>query len=188
MKKLGLCHCRICKGPIDRNTTQEGIDWVMPSKNWFYHKKCYDDWGKKKGDVHATLDAELWKDATWDYLTKELKIPIIYEKMKSQWENFIKKGKTAKGIYFSLRYFYDVQKGNPEKSEGGIGIVSYIYDEGCKYWVDQEVRNKGICERIEEQIRAAAEQKRIEIIQKKKKIKKDKYDIASIAEMEGLYD
>jgi hypothetical protein len=188
MKKFGPCHCRVCKGLIDRNVLKEGEDWVMPSKNWYYHTKCYEDWGKKKNDVHANFNEDLWKDATWNYLVKELKIPIDFTKMNSQWTNFIKKGKTAKGIYFSLRYFYDIQKGNPSKAEGGIGIVNYVYDEGCRYWVDQETKNTGICARIEEQIKQAAAREKVKIRQRRKAEKKGRYDISSIAEMEDIYD
>ena len=38
--------------------------------------------------------------------------PIDYKKTKSQWKNFLKQNKTAKGIYFAIRYFYDVLKGD----------------------------------------------------------------------------
>ena len=37
--------CRICKAKID---TDSSTNWVMPSKNYYYHKTCYDDFGKKK--------------------------------------------------------------------------------------------------------------------------------------------
>ena len=33
-------HCRICKVEIDK----ENDDWIMPSKNYYYHRKCYEDW------------------------------------------------------------------------------------------------------------------------------------------------
>ncbi len=55
-----LVHCRICKGEIDREKTTEGTDWVMPSRNYFYHCKCYNDWKRKKDDVHAEANDEMW--------------------------------------------------------------------------------------------------------------------------------
>lgn len=185
MSKKGIVHCRICKLDIDRNIEIEDVDWVMPSKNWFYHKKCYDDWAIKKNDVHSKADEELWFSALWDYLTKDMKIGLDYTKVKSQWDNFIKKGKTPKGMYFSIRYFYEVKNGDPAKSENGIGIVPYIYQEGCKYWVDKEAKDKGICARIEEQIKKSKEREKIKIKQDKfKKIKN--FDLSYISNMEDI--
>lgn len=41
---------------------------------------------------------------------------------------------TYKGIYLSLKYWYDVKKNGIERSNGGIGIVPYIYKEASAYW------------------------------------------------------
>ena len=50
-RKLGIVHCRVCNGEIDRNTTEEGKDWIMRSKGWFYHKDCYDGWVAEKDNL-----------------------------------------------------------------------------------------------------------------------------------------
>ena len=104
-----------------------------------------------------------------------------------QWESYLKKNMTAKGIYFSLRYYYDIQKAPRNKAKGGIGIVPYVYDEGCSYWVERERREKGICERITQQLRlrAEAERKRgIKTQTKQTPKKKKKYSLDMI-EMEA---
>ena len=36
--------CRICHMPIDKVRQKENIDWIMPSKGWYYHKECYETW------------------------------------------------------------------------------------------------------------------------------------------------
>ena len=88
-------------------------------------------------------------------------------------------------MYFSIRYFYEVKNGDPTKSENGIGIVPYIYQEGCKYWVDKEAKDKGICARIEEQIKKSKEREQIKIKQDKfKKIKN--FDLSYISNMEDI--
>lgn len=171
-KKLGIVHCRCCKGDINRETQKEDIDWIMRSKGWYYHKKCYEDWVAKKDELHAIKDESEWLDYTWDYLTRDIKIGMEYLKFKNQWDNFLKKKMTAKGIYFCLRYFYDVQKGSKEKSQGGIGIVPYIYQEGCSYWVEREKKEKGICEQIAAQLRQRAEKE--DIVKTNIKTKKEK--------------
>jgi hypothetical protein len=92
---------------------------------------------------------------------------------------------TAKGIYFALRYFYEIAKGDPSKSENGIGIVPHIYNEGTEYWGNRNQRDKGICARIEEQIRQS-EAAKVVVIHRKKQPKQNKreIDLASIAAME----
>lgn len=173
MAKKPIVHCRICKGDIDRNIQIENVDWVMPSKNWFYHKRCYMDWAKKKNDIHSKGNEEDWFSAMWEYLSKDLKIGPDFSKIKSQWANFLKKGFTPKGIYFSIRYHYEIKKGDSKKSEGGIGIVPYIYEECKGYWVKRESEFNDICTKIEKQIKELKEKKpkEVEYIRRERKVK-----------------
>lgn len=172
-KKLNPVHCRVCKRVIDRNIEQENIDWVMPSKNWFYCKKCYEDWAKKKNDIHSDGSEEQWFSAMWEFLSKDLKIGPNFTKVKSQWANFIKKGFTPKGIYFSVRYHYDVKHGDSKKAEGGIGIVPHIYEECKGYWVQRESEFNNICAKIEQQMKELKEKapKQVEYIRRDRKKK-----------------
>ena len=99
--------------------------------------------------------------------------------------SFLKQNKTAKGIYFAIRYFYDVQKGDKDKSLGGIGIVSSIYDDSRAYWYNREERESGICARIEEQMRQQIEQKKIVVKQaKRKSIREKAISLEEINQME----
>jgi hypothetical protein len=75
---------------------------------------------------------------------------------------------TAKGIYFSLRYFYEIAKGDPSKSENGIGIVPHIYNEAVTYWGERNQRDKGILEKIEAQIKASQDRVVTKIVRKEK--------------------
>ena len=186
MAKRPLVHCRICKAAIDRDNQ---TDWVMPQERYYYHITCYDDFAKKKGaikegDLYVEADDDLWKSAVYDYLKKDVKISLDFKKFTSQWDNFLKKNMTAKGIYFSLRYFYEIAKGDPKKSENGIGIVPHIYNEGTEYWGNRNQRDKGICARIEAQILQAANAKVQVVRQAPKKKKTPVVDLSSIAMME----
>ena len=187
MAKKPLVHCRICKASIDR---ENQTDWIEPTPKWFYHISCYEDFANKKGriregDINAEVEDDIWKSAVYDYLRRDLKISINYVKFTSQWENFLKKNMTAKGIYFSLRYFYEIAKGDPKKSENGIGIVPHIYNEGTEYWGNRNQRDKGICARIEEQIRQM-EKTKVKVIHREKQAKVNTkiIDLSSIANME----
>lgn len=169
-----VVHCRLCKHDINKDNLDE---WIMPSKNWYYHKACYEDFVKKKGrisegDLTVEADDDTWFNHVYEYLTKELKMPVNFIKFKSQWTNFLadkKNPKTAKGIYWTLRYFYDIQHGDPSKSENGIGIVSHIYKEGTEYWGARRLRDQNICAQIEQQIRQLQQQPTVVIKQERPK-------------------
>lgn len=180
-----IVKCRVCHQSFDTN--DQNINWVMPSRNFYYHAQCYEDFAKKKisirDDIHADVDNELWFSALYEYLKKDLKMSLDMRKTKSQWKNYLNRGYTAKGIYFCMRYFYEVQHGDPTKGDG-IGIVGYIYNEGCQYWVDREQKDAGICERIEAQIRHANEQQKVVITLRQQKPKKATIDLAAIEGME----
>ena len=182
--KKPLVHCRVCGEPIDREELTEGVDWIMPSKNFYYHKICYTDWQNKKNTLHSKADEYLWWCASWDFMKKELKTDLNAAKTSSQWKSFIKKGMTPKGIYFALSYFYDIQKNDPKNNKEGIGIVSYVYNDSREYWYEQEMNNNRICSQIEEQIRKSIDRERIEIMHKKKTKKKNKFSLEEISKLE----
>lgn len=156
--------CRICHKKINKLIEVEGQDWIMPSKNYYYHAICYNNWAKKNDDIHAKATDEEWYQSLLYYLNHTIKAPIDYKKLGSQWNNFIKqKTKTAKGVYLAVKYFYEVQHGDKNKCQGGIGIVSYVYNDSCQYWRDREEKESGICARIEEQIKELSRQKWVRI-------------------------
>lgn len=164
--------CRVCHQTID---VDKETGWIRPVERMYYHQVCYDDFAKKKGaikegDLHVEGDNDLWYSAVCDYLARDIKMKVNYKKMTSQWNNLLKKGFTAKGIYFTLRYFYEIAKGDPEKAENGIGIVSYIYNEGTEYWGNRSIKDRGICDRIEAQIREF-QAKKPQIIMRKEEYK-----------------
>ena len=191
MAKRPLVHCRRCKLAIDRDNQN---DWIMATKNYYYHISCYEDFvndkekAKSSNGIDLIANDELWRSAVTDYLTKDLKISINYQKFNSQWDNFLKKKMTAKGIYFTLRYFYEIEKGDVTKAEGAIGIVPHIYDRATCYWGERNQRDKGICARIEEQILASTHAPTKVIIQQRKKVQKPVVDLSAIADMEDEED
>lgn len=171
---INLAHkvkCRACGNYFDRDLLLEDVDWVMPSKNHYYHKNCYEQWARRKQDLDTTLTNDEWFEALKYYLNHEIKAPIDYRKMTSQWNNFLKQKKTAKGIYFAMRYFYDVAKGNKEQSQGGIGIVSFIYQDSCYYWEEKFKHDNTVLEKIERQIRDQLLQK-TNLVKQTKKVEK----------------
>lgn len=168
-------HCRTCKVEIDK----EKDDWVMPSKNWYYHRKCYEDW---KHSTPAT--DEQYKAFIYDFISRDLKVSYNYHMCEAQREKFVKEGKTNKGIFFALKYFYEIKHNDWEKGHGGLGIVPYIYNESCEYWAAQERKTHGIVNQIEQQMKMAAERKKTIVQKQEFKPKKFTVDFSVLDELE----
>ena len=184
-----MVQCRICKEKFNRLDPNllEGVDWVKPSNRVYYHKKCYDEYQNSRLDVHANMGDEVWFDATWEFLRKDLKYGFNYVKVRKQWESFLKNKMTAKGIYFSLKYHYEIKKGDVTKSENGIGIIPHIYQDSREYWQARERREVGIVAAIEEQIKQAANQNVVKVNLRKAK-KPTKSAAEMLAEIENMED
>lgn len=184
-----MVQCRICKERFNRLDPGliEGVDWIQPSNRIYYHKKCYDEYQNSRLDVHANMKDEVWFDASWEFLRKDLKYSFNYVKVRKQWESFLKNKMTAKGIYFALKYHYEIKKGDVTKSENGIGIVPHIYEDSREYWVDRENKNIGLIEAIEKQIIESSKQNIVKVnLKQKKKITKSAAELlAKIEELEG---
>lgn len=181
MAKLPLVECRVChKKDIDRNADPDGESWVMPSNKWYYHRDCYFSWKKSE-----PLKDEEWIDLIYDFIARDMKFTYNYHMCEAQRKQFIKDGKgTNKGIYFALKYFYEIKHGDWSKGHGGLGIIPYIYNDSCTYWAEQERRSKGIIAEIERQVRAANERQQRVIVQKKIEPRKFKIDLSAIENME----
>lgn len=183
-----MVQCRICKERFNRLDPEltEGVDWIQPSNRIYYHKKCYDEYQNSRLDVHANMKDEVWFDASWEFLRKDLKYSFNYVKVRKQWESFLKNKMTAKGIYFALKYHYEIKKGDVTKSENGIGIVPHIYEDSREYWVDRENKNIGLIEAIEKQIIESSKQNVVKVnLKQKKKITKSAAELlAKIEELE----
>lgn len=142
--------CRVCKEKFNADPEQEGVEWVMPSRNWYYHKVCYTEW-LSAVDTDTDMSDDEWAKYIYDYLKHDVHLDYNYHLIEAQRKAMLKDHEnkmTSKGIYFALRYFYDIQHGDKEKSRGGIGIVPYVYKDAAQYWIGREKRNRGIIQQI----------------------------------------
>lgn len=152
--------------PIDKAKS----DWIMPSQNWYYHKECYETWRA------APATDEEWVEMIFDFLARDMKVSYNYHLCKQQIENYWKKEKiNPKGIYFSLKYFYEIKKHPWEKGHGGIGIVPYVFNEAKAYWIEQERKKRGFMKEMESQ---AKERTVVKISRTNKR--KEKYNLNDI--------
>ena len=150
-----IVKCRLCKQQFDTNKIPKE-DWTLIGQRSYYHSSCYNEWVKGKQTVTSSVtDEDFWRESLIDYLYRDIKMSIDFSKLDNQWRAFIKPERkmTPKGVYFAVRYYYDVVKGSPEKAQGGIGIVPNIYSDSAQYWVDLENRKSGTLEAIIQQIK-----------------------------------
>lgn len=170
-----IVKCRLCKEQFNTDKIPRE-DWTLVGQRSYYHTSCYNEWVKAKQSVTSNVtDEEFWRESLIDYLYRDIKMQIDFSKLDSQWKAFTKPERkmTPKGIYFAVRYYYDVIKGNAEKAQGGIGIVPNIYSDSAQYWVDLENKKAGTLEAIVKQIKER-EARPVQYIQKNTKQTKPK--------------
>lgn len=172
---MSIVMCRVCREKFDKDKTD---DWIMPSNRYYYHKNCYEKW---KSGSDASNDED-WVGLIYDFIARDLKVQYNFHMCESQRENFIKKHSyTNKGIYFALKYFYEVKHNNWDKGNGGIGIIPFIYKESCTYWAQKEKQQTGILKMIEQQIKDRQEREPIVVRKtKQKKEKRGSYNLDDI--------
>ena len=145
-----IVQCRLCHIKFD--TEKENFKLV--GKKSYYHEKCYDEWIKTRNVAATNGDELFWKESVVDFLYRDVHMIINFAKLENQWESYIKPNKkmTPKGIYFALRYHFEIQHGDKEQAQGGIGIVPYVYSQAAQYWTALENRKSGTIEAIMQQI------------------------------------
>lgn len=164
-----LVTCRACKERFDAQLAGADTEWVMPSKGWYYHKICYEN--IKKGNLKSDED---WKKRIYDFIAHDLKVSYDFHLCEAQLKKFVEKDRigTYKGIFYALKYFYEVKKNDWEKGHGGIGIIPFIYSESTEYWTRKETNERGTLAGIEEQLRKREAQEKITLKKTSKTPKK----------------
>jgi len=174
-----ICECVLCHvRNIKRSEMVEEVDYIRKGTK-YYHMKCYRDWKEST----PAADEE-YKAFIYDFLSRDLKVSYDYHMIEAQLKKFTKENKSMKGIFFTLKYFYEIKKNDWDKGHGGIGIVPFVYIEACNYWVARERESNGIVAQIERQMREAETREKKVIVRQTKKKKKYEMDFDAIERME----
>ena len=127
------CKCVYCKIEFDRD--KEPFEQI--SERRYAHKEC-----AERNKIQKTQNEQDY-DALINYIEKTLGDHAINAKIAKQIKDFREEhGYTYSGILGTLIYWFEVQGGSAELSNGGIGIVPYKYDEAKKYY--QTIDNANI--------------------------------------------
>ena len=186
MAKLGLVKCRICGKPIDRNTASPD-EWIMPSRNFFYHSKCYSSWKSNMKDLADDLPN--WESLLFDYIVHEMRQSYSFFQIHSQIGKFIKENQfTGKGIYLTFRYLIEIKK-LPYEEKYGIGAVKNYYWDAAKYWNERDSKQHDVLQLIEDQMQKRNLRKTVSIAPQKKIItQKNHLDEKLEAELSNIYN
>ena len=163
--------CKVCNREIDL----EKEKWIKPYNREYAHTQCYEDWKENKDNILVIRPNQFWYYALTDYLLRDLKFPVDFLKMRSQWNNFLAKGFTAKGMYLTVRYLYFIQHNNPDKAFGGIGLINEeTYRNAQKYWQERYAKQMALKNNARE------EPKKIVIVRQPKKKNKLRYSFSDV--------
>ena len=120
--------CPICQTSFFR----EQEEYIEHSGR-YYHKLCFE---KKKEQELELQELEI-------YIQNLFNITYVPARIKKQIKQFVEEYKCSySGIKKTLIYFFEIKKNSIEKSNGGIGIVPYVYQEAAQYYYNLERAQK----------------------------------------------
>lgn len=129
--------CCFCNKSFSKKET----DYISFKRGKFAHRAC-----AEKGISKEKSDIEI----LYDYILTLFGGTVISPKIRSQIKTYVEEYHyTYSGIYKTLKYFYEVKHGDLSKSNNGIGIVGWTYNEAMKYYysiwsAEQKNQNKVI--------------------------------------------
>lgn len=134
-----LVICTKCGKRFDRDSVQA----VKTSARRYAHAECDPDnkdfvplvikEKKKKKTTEKAEDPD--RKALFDYIKKVYGQNANYALINKQIKEYQNEyNYTLSGILKSLVYWYDVKANSPDQSNGGIGIVPFIYQQAYNYY------------------------------------------------------
>lgn len=170
-EKEKIVVCFYCEEPF----VLKDHNYRMARVNRYAHKECFEQ--------NATED-DKYIDFMYHILTRN-GVKYNFHKCERQRKKFLNEGYKNKGMALTLQYFYEVQKGDVNKSNGGIGIIPYVYDRAFEYFRAKEMERRRLQALV---LQSKEEEDKAEKITvqapKKQKRKKDLYVLDDI-DIEG---
>ena len=130
----------------------------------YYHEFCYNE----------LLERKQLCDYVCELFSYKKPSVRIYQQMTSYHD----KGVSYSDMLLALKYFYEIKKGDINKSQGGIGIIPYVLEEAKEFATLEKIEQDKLIAKFEqnEQIK---EIKIIKVIEPHNKNKKQ-IDINSL--------
>lgn len=120
-----LVKCSICQESFDT----EKEEFVKTNSRRYAHKRCFEEAESKKLKEEKDKE-ELIKYIQHLFSTDTLN-PRVFKQIKEYKEKY---NYTYAGILRSLKYHFEIQHGDINKANDGIGIVPYVYKDAYNYY------------------------------------------------------
>lgn len=122
---MHVVKCVYCDKKFDRDTEK----YQVISNRRYAHLNCHEPVIDTENITASTISK---------YATKILGSTAKQILISKQTKDFVARGLTYRGIYLTLKYWYEVKNNPIEKANGGIGIVPYVYEEAKKHWQENK--------------------------------------------------
>ena len=123
--------CAFCKSETDKIEKNEAVR--IDDKN--FHSSC-----AKKYVDRKELNEVICRIFNFEKPGPRINVHI---------SKFVKEGMTYKGMTNALIYFYDIKKNSVEKSNNGIGIIPWVYEEAQNYFKKETNKERRRTENLE---------------------------------------
>lgn len=118
--------CIYCKHKFDRDK----YPYVTVSTRRYAHQECGLTEDQKQ--LQTIKD----KEELEEYIKKLFKISYVDARIQKQIKQYVEEyNYTYSGIRKALTYFFEIKGNSIEKSNGGIGIVPYVYQNAYNYYL-----------------------------------------------------
>lgn len=120
-----IVKCTVCKQEFDTNEEE----FIKTGATRYAHKECIENRDFKKTPEEKDYEA------LCDYIKKLFGQDYINVKVDKQLRDFKKTyNYSYSGMLKTLTYWYQVKGNDVSMSNGGIGIIPWIYDEAYNYY------------------------------------------------------
>ena len=134
--------CTICKKRFDRDKYPA----VLISTRRYAHASCAGALSEEQAQEEKD------REALEQYIIQLFKLEHMDGRITLQIKKFMQDyDYTYSGILRTLKYFYEVKQNDLSKSNNGIGIVPWVYQEAYNYYYNQWLlKQKNVDKNIEE--------------------------------------
>ena len=132
----------------------------------YYHESCY----------NILLER---KELT-DYICELFNYKKPSVKIYQQMSNYYERGVSYPDMLLALKYFYEIKKGDINKSQGGIGIIPYILEEAKEFSTLEKIEQNRLIEKFENAAIEQKETKTIHIAEQHNNNKRKNIDINAL--------
>jgi hypothetical protein len=101
----------------------------------YYHEFCYNELLERK--------------KLCDYVCELLNYKKPSVRIYQQMTNYYERGVSYTDMLLALKYFYEIKKGDINKSQGGIGIIPYVLDEAKEFATLEKIKQDKLIAKFE---------------------------------------